>query len=252
MSQVVREKVPGILLFISCHKYLNLRIKEFVPKGDSFEGWKIHIVVGNPFIQDDFILCGRLIILKCEDSYFHLLKKLALAMSALHEMYDMEHGILRCNDDLMFDYAKLKKFILSDEKGDYMGRLNRRGNIVPPIFDDWNAKYAETHVAEFSNPLNGLNGVDLSKYTIRPDVTYFGGPIIYLSVKASKLISEHMKKINYNGFLGYKECGYPYLLEDIGIGFIMQTNGIEASVRMDFWTEGREEGCLTFHTNKYK
>lgn len=41
--------------------------------------------------------------IKCEDSYLHLFKKLALSIKYLNEIFIIEEGILRCGDDLIFD-----------------------------------------------------------------------------------------------------------------------------------------------------
>jgi hypothetical protein len=246
--------ITGVILFISCHKFINKR-NHFIPPDDHIENWKIHIVIGNPFIQEEYIVCGRLIIVKCEDSYLHLLKKFSLALSALYKMYEIEQGVLRCNDDLAFDMPKLSEFLRS-AKHDFVGRLNHTGNVLPLRYDNWNNDYINSHRQELVNPLNGLTDemlTQIQRMNVRPDVTFCGGPMIYLSNKACKIILTHMMSIGYNGFTRTENYGYPYLLEDVGIGFILQTNGIPVTPHPEFWNhEWEKPTFIAHHTNMFK
>ena len=45
--------------------------------------------------------------IRCEDSYLHLLKKLALSIKAVYEIFNIKEGVLRCGDDLYFNEKNL-------------------------------------------------------------------------------------------------------------------------------------------------
>jgi hypothetical protein len=178
-------------------------------------------------------------------------------------LYDIQEGILRCGDDLIFNETKLREFLSMPNKSDYMG-----GNIVDKDIkeyvkdtkkkDDWMVDYFIGHVSDIDNPINGLQttGIDkLLKMNERPIVPYAGGVVVYLSNKSCQIITRHLINNNWNIFKYHPMFGYPYIIEDIGIGFILYMHRI-IPVRYPLYTDKYELFELGYfiaaHTNNYK
>ena len=75
----------------------------------------------NLFLNKDFELIDDILFIKCEDSYLHLLKKLALSLKYIYKLFNIKQGVLRCGDDLIFNENNLIKF-LEGEKYDFYGK----------------------------------------------------------------------------------------------------------------------------------
>lgn len=249
----IREKIPGVVLFVSCHKHLKKRVEEFVPKVQDIKGWKVHVVIGNPFLIEEFIFFDRLIIVRCEDSYVHLLKKVSLAFEALYSKYDISQGILRTGDDLVFNNSKLESF-LESEKDDYVGKISGWGigNINTIRKDYCMYNHFKNHHSEYNDPMNGVVGINFEKYSHMSHVTYLAGVVIYFSIKCCKIISNFMKSVKYNVFYEQMNYGFPYTVEDVGFGFLMDINGIKMTNDLNFWNDDPGENFMAYHTNKYK
>ncbi len=117
-TSITKKNVDGIILVLSCQKHRNTRLKEFSLSKTSYNNWEVIYVIGDLFLNQNYILDGNFLYIRCEDSYLHLLKKLVLAMKALKEIFTIKEGILRCGDDLIFNENNLIKFIGS-KKTDY-------------------------------------------------------------------------------------------------------------------------------------
>ena len=238
--------VDGIILVISCQKHLSTRLKEINLK-ENYENWKVINVIGDLFLDCDYKLEGNLMTIKCEDSYLHLLKKVVLSFQYLYEMFDIKEGILKCNDDLIFNENILESFLRSSKKHkindneyidiDYMGRSSNGYSMINHNYicdpnkshdDRCIINYYKTHQEDFDNPQHNLKGIDLEKYQKRPYTsTAIHGPLMYLSNKSCKILINHMYNINYNIYhYDDKSCSYPYTLEDCAISFILQSNNI--------------------------
>ena len=102
--------VDGIILVISCQKHLNTRLKELRLPKDDYGEWKVIYVIGDLFLDRDYKLEENLLTIKCEDSYLHLLKKLALALKYIYEIFSIKEGVLRANDDLIFNENILETY----------------------------------------------------------------------------------------------------------------------------------------------
>ena len=119
-----KEKVKGIILVVSCQKYLNNRVKDFKMKQLDYDGWKVVTVIGDVNLEKEYTyihnkeLNINLLTIQCEDTYLHLLKKLSLSMKYLLSMYDIQEGILRLGDDievfenLMGNFLNIEKMII--------------------------------------------------------------------------------------------------------------------------------------------
>jgi UDP-3-O-acyl-N-acetylglucosamine deacetylase len=111
-----RQGIDGIILVLSCLKHINTRLKDFKLPKDEYAGWKVIYVIGDLFLDCDYKLVGNFLIVKCEDSYIHLLKKLVMSLKYLYEIYDIKGGVLRCGDDLVFNEDLLQSFLDSPKQ----------------------------------------------------------------------------------------------------------------------------------------
>ena len=240
--------VDGIILVISCQKHLQTRLRE-INLQENYGNWKVINVIGDLFLDCDYKLEGNLMTIKCEDSYIHLLKKEILSFKYLYEMFDIKEGILKCNDDLIFNENILETFLktpklikikINDNEYidiDYLGRSSNGFSMINHSFacdpnkshdDECLVNYYEIHKEDFDNPQHNLKDVDIAKYKKRPYTpTAIQGPLMYLSNKSCKILINHMCNINYNIFhYDEKSYSYPYTLEDCAISFILLCNNI--------------------------
>lgn len=220
-------------------------------------------VIGDFFLDEKYVLDGDYLYIKCEDSYVHLLKKVALSMKYLQEIYEIKEGILRCGDDLEFNEANLIKFI-EGEKFDYYGQSWHKRNVKytsmeqvkPAITDMFMAHYFRSHPEDLKNPQFNLQNVNMEHYITRPNIpTYASGVIFYLSMKAINTLLEHFEKIDMNVF-HFDEFtqSYPYVWEDCGIAYIMYYNGFEFTDGQMFWCDvngsyRNKQNFIVLHTN---
>jgi hypothetical protein len=245
----MKESVNGIILIISCMKHVNTRLKEFSLPKNEYCGWKVIYVVGNLFMDDDFVIKDNFMIVKCEDSYIHLVKKLALSIKYVYSLFDIKQGILRCADDIKFSENNLMKFLSTDYKPDYYGqnlsgnsylRINRE-HIKKTRIDNWMDKYYSSHPNDLVNPQHNLIGVNIANYKIRPNIDYAAeGVIYYLSNHACSTLIGHMENINYNIFhFDEFSQSYPYTIEDCAVAFIMYFNNIPFVQKPIFFMDER-------------
>lgn len=261
-AATVQEVVPGVVMIVSCHKFLGTRVAdaEFGLREDEVRGWPVHVIVGDPALHSDHEFRGRTLVVRCEDSYCHLLKKVACALRALLARYDVQHGVLRCGDDLVFNRARLYEFLEAAERGEvggqYVGRLlPSRGPPGGAHHDAFMVDFFATHPEDFGNPLNGLAGrrAGFGQYCVVPSVPYVSGVIMYLGVAACLAVVEGMERVGMDVFASEPGRGFPYLIEDIGIGYLMDRAGVAADDRPGFYSDhGLTSDCLAYHTNRYR
>ena len=262
--------VDGIILVISCQKHIPTRLKEINLKED-YGNWKVINVIGDLFLDCDYKLEGNLMTIKCEDSYLHLFKKLVLSFKYLSEIFDIKEGILKCNDDLIFNENILESFLKSPKKHkindreyidiDYIGRTNygfELGESTEHLIN-----YYKNHPEDLDNPQHNLKGVDIAKFSkyVQKEQKYIYGPLIYFSNKSCKILINHMNNINYNiHHYDKKSDSYPYGIDDVIIGYILISNNIKI-MHSNYWyndadnlslTEEDKNKYIALHTNKYK
>lgn len=270
--------VDGIILVLSCQKHLHTRLKDLrLPKGE-YAGWKVIYVIGDLFLDCDYTLRDDLMVVKCEDSYIHLLKKLGLALKYLYAVFDIKEGVLRANDDLIFNEAILESFVCSPKTMngrpiDYLGRSSSGTSVFerdlsfanrPSSNSNHLVYYYNDHPEDFENPQHNIKGVDISKYTKQPSIPAFlFGPLYYLSNKASAILIEHLESVRYDVFhYDEKTDSYPYTIEDCGVSFIFYYKGIDF-IHADNWHHNDDNyslrkdntnatNVLAIHTNLYK
>ena len=258
----MKELINGVILIISCHKHKETRLKEFgLLNEDKLNkiGWKVHRILGNPLQNEEYcfengsdINSAKNILIKCEDSYIHILKKLIISIKIMYELYDIKEGILRCGDDLVFNEEQLISFLQSDDKKDYMGELHVRNESMGKTNDNFMLNYFRSHPHDFLNPLNGIFLSDnFDRLNEVPSVNYHVGVVVYLSNK-SNLALMNEKGILIDNY--YKnDYGYPYIIEDIGVGYILYNAGI-FPYHYSLYTENcyNFKNYVALHTNKYK
>ncbi len=276
----VKKEVNGIILILSCQKHKDTRLKEINLSKTSYNNWEVVHVIGDFFLEENYkyenneTTYGRnYLYIRCEDSYLHLLKKLALSIKAVYEIFDIKEGVLRCGDDLYFNEKNMVRLLNSIylTKYDYYGQsafsrsykcLNK--NVLKKIkVDPFMMRYYYSHPEDFSNPQHNLKGITISKYCARPDLYGAAGVFFFLSNKACSIIVEQMEKINFN-ILHHDRFtnSYPYIIEDCGVSFIMYMNNIEFVDTQDFIYKNSSyqenindflnSNTIVMHTNKYK
>ena len=282
--------VKGIILVISCHKHLNTRVKHFKLPRDEYAGWKVIYVIGDLFLDSDYKFVrheseengeANLMIVKCEDSYLHLLKKLVLSLKYIYETFEIEEGVLRAGDDLIFNEDVLVEFLMSYKKAgvaastsgagaaiDFLGKSPAGrsllaheitdADIKATISDTFMIDYYKCHPEDFDNPLHNLKGVDIAKYSKRPHIPV--GPcgiLFYLSNKSCKILIEHLDNIGYDIF-HYDEgtSSYPYTIEDCAVAFILYSNKIgfihNLAMYDEYYNNPEKVGVIAIHTNLNK
>jgi hypothetical protein len=192
------------------------------------------------------------------------LKKLVLAVKIVYKLYNIKQGILRSGDDLYYNEPNLIEFLNSKNKPDYYGSniysvLNPNPEHLKKLRDDFMmVEYYSTHQEDFNNPMHNLKGVDISKYTKRPDLLGAGGNLYYISNKSCNILIDHMEKINYDIFhFDDFTNSYPYTIEDCAVTFVMYLNRISFINSPIVSISGNIQdlnfpGRIAVSTNKYK
>lgn len=254
-----KETIDGVILILSCEKHKYTRLKEFGPSKNNYGNWKVIRVIGDLFLDCNYTFDGSLLTIKCEDSYIHLLKKLALSLKYVYEIYDIKQGVLRCGDDLLFNETCLRSFLISP-KYDFYGKaycgknyLSKDINLLKQVrFDPFMLNYYKKHQNELVDPKHGINMTlnELQQFMVRPSIWGPAGVIYFLSNRACNIIISTMEHINFNIF--HKDVftnSYPYIIEDVGVTFIMYFNRINFINNSDFFDTSQS---IVRHTNKYK
>lgn len=253
------DVIPGVILIFSCHKYLNSRLKEFRLSKNEYSGWKVFIIIGDPFLESEYSINDNLITIKCEDSYIHLTKKVVMAFKIILKLFYINEGILRCGDDLIFNEKKLELFLNKKNKSDYMGVIACKNKIIKKEKDMFMVNYFNKNPNDLLEKINGINYTleEMQKFNQIPKCNYAGGVIVYYSKNSCNILINHMENINWNVFTKNDTYGYPYIIEDIGLGFILNNQNIyPASYNLysnnEYDKNNINSEAFAFHTNKYK
>lgn len=243
----VKEQVDGIVLITSCKKHYSTRVQALaVP--EYYGRWKVHIVLGNPALDVPFKITGMFLTVRCEDSYIHLLKKVALAISALYQSYDIQKGIVRAGDDLVFNDHLFSQFLetATTPGVDCVGKVSGtplRKSQPKTRTDKFMYQYYRKHPEDFCDPLHGLQDVTLEKllaYSRVPEGEYAIGVLAYFSSRACKAVLSHMSERNFDVFCPEDVDGttaFPYTIEDLGIGYILRRHGMSIVPKHDTFAD---------------
>jgi hypothetical protein len=257
----MKESIDGVILVLSCQKHMNTRLKELNLNPNGYGKWKVVYVIADLFMDRHYELRDKHYMwIKCEDSYIHLMKKLALSLKYVFELYDIKEGVLRCCDDSTFNEDRLMSF-LEGKKSNYHGQNIFMphgsiyvGDVHKTCVDKWMYDYYRNHPEDLENPQHNLLNVDISKYLKRSHVTGALGGIFYLSKLACQIIIDHMEGLSYDIF-SYDEStkSYPYTIEDRAVAFIMFYNKIPLKNSLEFYSDHHyNPNVICTHTNKYK
>ena len=256
------EIIEGVILVLSCEKHKNTRLNELNLREDYYDNWKVIYVIGDISLKTDYILKGNMMYIKCEDSYLHLLKKLGLAIKYVLQLFEIKQGILRCGDDLIFNIKHLRTF-LESKKYDFYGKSgNYRdckardiSTIQKPKYNPFMYGYYQKHRSELTNPKHGINLTlrNLKKYLKGPNILGVYGVVYYISKKACQIIVDTLEKVQYNILHWDQETKcYPYVIEDVGVSYILFTNNIGLKHSSFFFNNKGNKFTIAHHTNKYK
>lgn len=253
-----KPTIPGAILIYSCNKHINTRLKKFTLSKKEYNGWKVFIIIGDPFLNADYKIKDNFITLKCEDSYIHLTKKIILTFKVIFNMYNVTEGVLRCGDDLVFNEKKLEDFTKKTDKKDYMGLPVKYMKTITKVKDNFMPDYFNSHPHDLTNPLNGIpySLKEMQKFNEIPEMAYVSGVLMYFSVNACKILIEHMSQINWNVFQKNEQFGYPYIIEDVAIGYMLNINNIYPDY-YKIYTDNQkdllnDDTSIALHTNEYK
>lgn len=255
--------IPGAIFVYTCNKYKNTRLKELKLENE-YLGWKVFFIIGDITLETEYKFKieeetnRTFLYLKCEDSYIHLLKKVVLTMKIIYDNYVIENGILRCGDDLIINEEKLINFINKEEKGDFMGVISYNTNPISKKIENFIPDYYASHKDELDEISLTLD--DVQKLNEIPLCHNVGGVIVYLSNKSCKILIDEMIKLDWNIFEYTNEYGYPYIIEDIGVGFILNNNNIYPTYCKLYSNDSNELNdsntenvyVIAVHTNNYK
>lgn len=254
-----KEKIKGAILIYSCHKHKNTRLKEFGLKEKEYVGWKVFYLLGNPNINTDYITDENIILLKCEDSYIHVGKKVVLGLKYVLDNYEVEEGILRCGDDLIFVEKNLLRFLSTSGKMDYMGNISHNTTILSVKQDLFMPQYYLSHQEDLQNPLHKIpyNIEEMMVFNTVPNCRAAGGVVVYLSTRSCNILIDHFIGIEWNVFKKDDVYGYPYIIEDIAIGYILFINNVFLTQYPLYIDSGKSgfidnDVSVAIHTNKYK
>ena len=270
--------VNGIILVLSCQKHLHTRLKDLRLPKTEYAGWKVIYVIGDLFLDCEYKYADDFMVVKCEDSYIHLLKKLALALKYIYDIFEIKEGVLRANDDLIFNETLLESFLRSPKTMngnaiDFLGRSSSGTSLFerdisfvnkPSFNSNHLVYYYNDHPEDFENPQHNIKGVDISKYTKQPCIPAFiFGPLYYLSNKTARILIDHMESVLYDVFYyDEKTDSYPYTIEDCAVSFIFYYNNIDF-IHADNWHHNDDNyafhslrenntNVMAIHTNMYK
>lgn len=236
--------VNGIILILSCDKYKKTRFEKFKLKKKEYKNWKVIYVFADLFMKEKFKLEDNILTIKTEDSYFHLLKKLLLSIKYLYQIFDIKEGILRSGDDLIFNENNLSKFLISRKKYNFIGiNTENESELEPNIYknfptknDNFMINYYVKNPSDFNNPKHNMKNVIVKKYKKRPNLKkVIAGTLYYISNFAAKILIDHFKKINNNIFyFDVYTQSYPYIIEDVGVSYILYLNKIKSKFDKNF------------------
>ena len=234
-------EVDGVLMIISCKKYLHDRVvkNKYRLIGDSVFNWKVVYVVADKNISQDFQfgahdeIRSNILIVKCEDDYLHLFKKIAFAMRALHVIFKIKKGIIKCDDDMLFIRKNLQKYLNGpldidfSAKSVFKDKYTQTGMESIRVVRDFSThQYLAKSNSDSLRTMLKKNIDTFDKGYINLATTQKGyggaGGFRFLSTKASIIIIQYFEKCGNNQFHKDKETdAYPFMAEDMGHNFVL-------------------------------
>ena len=90
-----------------------------------------------------------------------------------------------------------------------------------------------------------------------PNCRAAGGVVVYLSTQSCNILIDHFTSIEWNVFKKDDVYGYPYIIEDIAIGYVLFINNVFLT-QYPLYIDSGKSGFIdngvsvAIHTNKYK
>lgn len=251
--------MKGAILIFSCEKHRNTRLPKYHLPESEYEGWMVFYVFANRFQEKDFVFDNDVITVKTEDSYLHLTKKVAMCFHAILSTFDIEEGILRCGDDLVFNIEALKAFLRSKTKTDYMGFCWNVNSSLPmsgKYINTFMPEYYSKNQRDFDDPLHGLPPYEtVMNMNEIPRIQGASGVIVYFSKRSCEYIVQELDSIKWDITVYDPYYGYVYIIEDIANACILGKHNIFAT-ESPFWTDNQKHfdsnNYIAFHTNDAK
>ena len=270
-SITMPECVEGVILVITCAQYFQSRVlnNRYRLKGDKIEGWKIIYVMGNPSQSSDFFiryhkqLDSNLLLVKCPDDYLNLFKKIAMAQEAVHQKYTIKKGILKCDDDILFNKKRLRHYLSLPKPMDYAAKRyddvvckNTCPQFCKAYYDISIIQYFRRNPQQLKIMRTYKPNFDPRAYSRlpkNPDGYGGAGGVYFLSKKASEILVAYFKKCDRDTFHKDKDINaYPFLLEDVGTGFILCKSHMRFHADNNLFAHihnEHREHAMAFHTH---
>tara|TARA_B100000965_G_scaffold42235_3_gene31036 strand:- start:717 stop:1610 length:894 start_codon:yes stop_codon:yes gene_type:complete len=268
-----KQDVTGIILIITCKKYIYSRVvqNKYKLTGESIGNWKIIYVISEPNMNDNYKLSyvenglnSNLLILKGRDDYIHLFEKVVKAQDVCLKLFNIKEGIIKCDDDILINKSKFLEFLNNPNKGEYRGRNYKNISFPNPgpehckenRPDNEIRNYYTRNPKELEELKRDIPTFNHLKYNVVPKLPEGAsgcGGVYYLSNNASTAIVNYFKKCNFDVFY-YEPISrsYPFIAEDTGTSFITCYSGIVYTCDENMFSHSWHEinkNALGFHTH---
>lgn len=261
------QEVPGVIIILTCAKYIHERLPRHRPSKTEYAGWPIVYCLGKPAHDKPFSLLPStdngppLLVVRCEDTYMHLLKKVDLAIHALQTMYKMEKGVIKVGDDMFFNDELVEQWVAGLGSDDYVGHnysnrsLKLGGkpmNITKSCVDMSMMLYYKNHPLEAWEIQAMIPHIPVQSLIHRPDVPICPiGTVYYLSNRAISALHAELESVHHNIFYRDPTTGaFNYFIEDVALVYTMLKHGIDFTNVSNLFTnaEDFDQGCIFTHT----
>jgi hypothetical protein len=90
-----------------------------------------------------------------------------------------------------------------------------------------------------------------------PNCRYINGVVTWLSIKSCNILIDEITNPTWNTYNYYKKYGFPYIIEDVGMGFILGKHNIYPVNRLFYINQGSMDNIesgetFAIHTNEFK
>ena len=267
-----KYNVNGVILIISCKKYISTRVldNKYRLQDNEINGWKIFYVICDKNLNDMYNISyepklnNNVLTLKGNDDYIHLFEKVVKAQYVIHNLFNVKEGIIKCDDDMLINKIALNNFLKNTNKGEYRGRNYKNISFPNPgpeyciknRNDNEIVNYYSKNIEQLTEIIKETPSFNPAKYNKVPDLPQGAGGcggIYYLSNNTSKIIVEYFKNINFDVFYYDKNSqSYPFIAEDVGTSFICCYSSIVYTCDVNMFSHTHEQlnvNAIGYHTH---